>query len=54
MPQIIRQRGAEPGRHHPRTVGDIISERLGDFVGIRNLIEMRQGARIIEKSKDGA
>jgi hypothetical protein len=31
------QRGAEPGRHHLVIPGDIISERPGDFVGIRNL-----------------
>ena len=35
MPQIIRQRGTRPGRHHLGTPGDIISECLGDFVGIR-------------------
>jgi hypothetical protein len=29
------QRGAEPGRHHLVIPGDIISERPGDFVGIR-------------------
>jgi transposase len=26
----------DPGRHHVGTPGDIISECLGDFVGIRN------------------
>jgi hypothetical protein len=31
------QRGAEPGRHHLVIPGDIISERPGDFVGIRIL-----------------
>jgi hypothetical protein len=33
--QIIRQRGTGPGRHHVGTPGDIISECLGDFIGIR-------------------
>jgi hypothetical protein len=37
MPQITRQRGIRPGRHHVGTPGDIISECPGDFVGIRNL-----------------
>jgi hypothetical protein len=35
--QIIRQRGTGPGRHHVGTPGDIISECLGDFIGIRSL-----------------
>jgi hypothetical protein len=35
VPQIIRQQGTRPGRHHLGTPGDIISECLGDFVGIR-------------------
>jgi hypothetical protein len=36
MPKMIRQRGTRPGRHHLGTPGDIISECLGDFIGIRN------------------
>jgi hypothetical protein len=35
MPKISRHRGITPGRHHFGTPGDIISECLGDFVGIR-------------------
>jgi len=35
VPQIIRQRGTRSGRHHLGTPGDIISECLGGFVGIR-------------------
>jgi hypothetical protein len=31
------QRDTEPGRHHLVIAGDIISERPGDFVGIRSL-----------------
>jgi hypothetical protein len=27
----------DPGRHHVGTPGDIISECLGDFVGIRSV-----------------
>ena len=38
MPEI-RQSGSDPGRHHVGIPGDIISECLGDFVGIRNLRE---------------
>jgi hypothetical protein len=30
-----------PGRHHPGMPGDIISERLGDFVGIRKKMSIR-------------
>jgi hypothetical protein len=33
--KIIRQRGVAPGRHHLGTLGEIISECPGDFVGIR-------------------
>jgi hypothetical protein len=29
----------DPGRHHVGTPGDIISECLGDFVGIRSYLE---------------
>src|SRR5947208_2681478 len=36
MPQITRQRGIRPGRHHVGTPGDIISECPDDFVGIRS------------------
>jgi hypothetical protein len=35
MPKISRHRGITPGRHHFGTPGDIISECLGEFVGIR-------------------
>lgn len=35
MQKISGQRGVVPGRHHLGTLGDIISESLGDFVGIR-------------------
>jgi hypothetical protein len=38
MPEIIRQRGTAPGRHHVGIPGDIISECPGDFVGIRTLV----------------
>jgi hypothetical protein len=44
--QITRQRAParapssrNTGRHHLVTPGDIISERLGDFIGIRTLRE---------------
>jgi hypothetical protein len=37
MQKVISQRGTEPGRHHVGTPGDIISECLGGFVGIRTL-----------------
>jgi hypothetical protein len=35
--QITGQRGIRSGRHHRVTPGGIISERLGDFIGIRIL-----------------
>jgi hypothetical protein len=35
---MIRQRGIAPGRHHPGTPGDIISECLGDIIGIRTML----------------
>jgi hypothetical protein len=45
MPKISRHRGITPGRHHFGTPGDIISECLGEFVGIRRLaIHRRESA----------
>ena len=35
VPPITSQRGPRPGRHHVGILGAIISECLGDFVGIR-------------------
>ena len=34
---------AEPGRHHLVIPGDIISDRPGDFVGIRRRVEIVNG-----------
>ena len=36
---------AEPGRHHLGNPGDIISERPGDFLGIRSLTAKTDGVR---------
>jgi hypothetical protein len=36
--QITRQRGIRSGRHHLVTPGGIISEYLGDFIGIRSVV----------------
>src|SRR5262249_43834448 len=35
--KLYASEAADPGRHHVGTPGDIISECLGDFVGIRNM-----------------
>jgi hypothetical protein len=51
MPKIIRQRGSAPGRHHVGIPGDIISERPGDFVGIRNAIRFLVGPIVFTLSK---
>jgi hypothetical protein len=49
--QIIRQRGTGPGRHHVGTPGDIISECLGDFIGIRSNPDVPLHASELERTE---
>ncbi len=38
--KLSSQRGAGRGRHHVGAPGDIISERPGDFIGIRSIADL--------------